>query len=222
MIERKMIKMESLQEGDSMPNESNPENGSDATITETATEKTTKIEKVPSRRSKTDHKMREISIDKVVINIGVGEAGDKLIRAEKVIELLTAQKPIQTISRTTNRDLGIRKKMPIGCKVTLRHDIAEKFLKDAFWIKDNRIPGYSFDHEGNFSFGIPDYTDFPDMKYDPEIGIFGMDISVTLKRPGFHISRRKLNRRKIPTKNRITPKEVKDFIKSRFNVEVVE
>jgi large subunit ribosomal protein L5 len=175
-----------------------------------------------SGKAKLKNKMREISIDKVVINIGVGEAGDKLIRAEKVIELLTHRKPIQTISRTTNRDLGIRKFMPIGCKITLRKDDAEKFLKDAFWVKENRIPGYSFDQEGNFSFGIPDYTDFPDMKYDPEIGIFGMDISVTMKRYGYHISRRKLNRRKIPTKTRITPGEVKEYVKSQFNIEVIE
>ena len=112
--------------------------------------------------------------------------------------------------------------MPIGCKVTLRKDPAEQFLKDALWVKENRITGYSFDKEGNFSFGIPDYTDFSGMKYDPEIGIFGMDISVTMKRRGYRISKRKLNRRKVPNKNRITPKDVKEFVKSRFNVEVVE
>lgn len=166
--------------------------------------------------------MHKISIDKVVINIGVGEAGDKLIKAENVIKLLTKSNPIQTLSTTTNRDLGIRKKMPIGCKVTLRKDNAVNFLKEAFWVKDNRIPGYSFDQEGNFSFGIPDYTEFRDMKYDPEIGIFGMDVSVSMKRAGFRISRRKIKRRKIPRKNRISREEVKEFIKTQFNVEVIE
>ncbi len=166
--------------------------------------------------------MHRINIDKVVVNIGVGEAGDKLLKAEKVLGILTNRKPVRTISRTTNRDLGIRKKMPIGCKVTLRNSQAEKFLKDAFWVKDNRITGYSFDHEGNFSFGIPDYTDFADMKYDPEIGIFGMDISVTMKRPGYRVSHRKRNRRKVPKKNRITRDEVKSYIKTQFNVEVIE
>ena len=189
---------------------------------ETETKTTTKPVKTKDRTKKLNNKMREISIDKVVINIGVGEAGDKLIRAQKVIELVTHHKPIQTISRTTNRDLGIRKGMPIGCKVTLRRADAEQFLKDAFWVKENRMPGYSFDLEGNFSFGIPDYTDFPNMKYDPEIGIFGMDISVKMKRYGYHISKRKLNRRKIPTFNRISAKEVKQFVKSRFEVEVIE
>jgi large subunit ribosomal protein L5 len=84
------------------------------------------------------------------------------------------------------------------------------------------MPGYSFDQEGNFSFGIPDYTEFRDMKYDPEIGIFGMDISVTMKRPGYRVAIRKIKRKKIPKKFRITPKEVKQFVKTRFNVEVIE
>jgi large subunit ribosomal protein L5 len=168
------------------------------------------------------NEMQNIQIDKVVINIGVGEAGDKLMKAEKVLELLTHRKPIRTISRTTNRDLGIRKQMPIGCKVTLRKDPAVEFLKSAFWVKENRITGYSFDLEGNFSFGIPDYTDFSGMKYDPEIGIFGMDISVTMKRQGYRISRRKYKRRKVPHKNRITRKEVKEYVKKQFDVEVVE
>lgn len=166
--------------------------------------------------------IRNIRIDKVVINIGVGEAGDKLIKAEKVLELLTHCKPVRTISHTTNRDLGIRKLMPIGCKVTLRKGPAEQFLKDAFWVKDNRITGYSFDQEGNFSLGIPDYTDFKDMKYDPEIGIFGMDISVTMKRQGYRISKRKVKRRKIPMRNKISTDEVKNFVKSKFKVEVIE
>jgi large subunit ribosomal protein L5 len=177
---------------------------------------------ITKKSDKTPNKMQTIFIDKVVINIGVGEAGDKLIKAEKVIQLLTQRNPIQTLSRTTNRDFGIRKKMPIGCLVTLRKGAAEEFLERAFWVKDNRITGYSFDNSGNFSFGIPDYTEFAEMKYDPEIGIFGMDISVTMKRSGFRISKRKLNRRKIPNRNRITPDEVKAFIKSRFKVEVIE
>jgi large subunit ribosomal protein L5 len=176
----------------------------------------------PKKAKKSDNKMRTILIDKVVVNIGVGEAGDKLIKAEKVIDLLIHRKSTQTISRTTNRDFGIRKMMPIGCKVTLRGPTAEKFLEEAFWVKDNRMPGYSFDQEGNFSFGIPDYTEFRDMKYDPEIGIFGMDISVTMKRPGYRVGIRKIKRKRIPKKFRITPNEVKQFVKSRFKVEVIE
>lgn len=167
------------------------------------------------------NQMQKIHIDKVVINIGVGEAGEKLIKAEKVLELLTKHKSVRTLAKTTNKDLGIRKGMPIGCKVTLRGEETVKFLKDALWIKENKIADYSFDSEGNFSFGIADYTDFKEMKYDPDIGIFGMDISVTLARKGSRVKNRKRARSKIPKHHRITPNEAKKFVKSKLNVEVV-
>jgi large subunit ribosomal protein L5 len=173
-------------------------------------------------QKKAVNKMRTILIEKVVINIGVGEAGEKLQKAEKVIEILTKQKPIRTESKSTNRDFGIRKKMPIGCKVTLRKDKAEKFLKDALWIKENRLADYSFDKEGNFSFGIPDYTDFPNQKYDPDIGIFGMDVCVRLTRYGRRVANRTRASTKVPVRHRITPTLAKEFLKTKFNVEVVK
>ncbi|HHO57213.1 MAG TPA: 50S ribosomal protein L5 [Thermoplasmatales archaeon] len=166
--------------------------------------------------------MREIKIEKVVVNIGVGEGGERLRKAEKVVEMITGKKPVQTISKGTNRDFGIRKGMPIGCKVTLRKKDAEEFLKKALWVRNNKLPEWSFDEEGNFSFGITEHTDFEGMKYDPEIGIFGMDICVTLERNGYRIKRRKLRKTKIPHRHRITREEAMEFMKSKFNVEVVE
>ncbi len=166
--------------------------------------------------------MRAISVEKVVVNIGVGEAGEKLLKAVKVLQLVTGQKPVQTLSKNTIRDWGIRRNMPIGARVTLRGEAAEAFLRKALSIRSNRIPAYSFDAGGNFSFGVPDYTDFEGMKYDPEIGVFGMDISVALQRPGYRIARRKIARRSIPKGHRVTRDEGIEFIHSTFGVEVVE
>ena len=163
----------------------------------------------------------EPRVAKVTINIGVGEAGERLEKAEKVLEMLTGRKPVKTIAKRTNKEFGIRKGMPIGCKVTLRKKEAEEFLKKAFGILNNKIPSYSFDDEGNFSFGIPDYTLFPDQKYDPEIGIFGMDICVTLERIGYRIKHRKIRRRKISAKHGVKREEAMEFVKKRFNVEVI-
>lgn len=167
-------------------------------------------------------KMREIRLEKAVVNIGVGDAGERLLKAEKVLQMVTGRKPVRTVARTTNRDLGIRRGMEIGAKVTLRGKAAEEFVRKALWIRQNRIAEYSFDPEGNFSFGITDYTDFPGMKYDPEIGIFGMDVCVTLGRPGRRVQYRRAMRRKLPKHHRLTKEEGIAFVKQKFGVEVVD
>ncbi len=166
--------------------------------------------------------MRDIHVDKVVVNIGVGEAGERLVKAQKVLEMVTGQKSVQTISKSINRDLGIRVGMPLGCKVTLRGEAAEEFISKALPIREMRVPVYSFDKEGNMSFGITDYTDFEGMKYDPDIGIFGMDISVVLRRTGNRITQRQLLKRRIPQGHRVDRDEAIQFMKDKFKVEVVE
>ena len=166
--------------------------------------------------------MRDLRVEKVVVNIGVGEAGERLAKAEKVLEMVTKQKPVETLSKTVNRDLGIREGMPLGCKVTLRGDAAIDFVKQALTIREMRVPEYSFDKEGNMSFGISDYTDFEGMKYDPEIGIFGMDISVVLRRPGNRITQRALLKRRIPKSHRVDRDEAIQYMKDNFQVQVIQ
>ncbi len=165
---------------------------------------------------------RDVHVEKVVVNIGVGEAGERLSKACKVLEMVTGQKPIQTISKTVNRDLGIREGMPLGCKVTLRGEAASTFLKRALVIREMRVPEYSFDKEGNMSFGITDYTDFDGMKYDPEIGIFGMDVNVVLRRTGNRITQRMLLKRRIPKEHRVQRDEAIQYMKDNFSVKVIE
>ncbi|MEF8878913.1 MAG: 50S ribosomal protein L5 [Candidatus Thermoplasmatota archaeon] len=161
-------------------------------------------------------------IEKVTVNIGVGEAGGRLKKAEQVLESVTNQKPIQTYSKITNKDFGVRKGMPIGCKVTLRGEKAHNFLKKALGTRENKIADYSFDDQGNVSFGIPDHTMFEDQKYDPNIGIFGMDVCVTMEKPGYRVKRRRIQSRKIPSHHQITPEETMGFFSEQYNVEVVE
>jgi large subunit ribosomal protein L5 len=161
-------------------------------------------------------------IAKVTVNIGVGEGGEKLKKAETVLQGLTGQKPVQTISKTTNKDWGIRKKMAIGCKVTLRKEAARRFLIESLKTRNNKIADYSFDDQGNVSFGVPDHTLFEGQRYDPEIGIFGMDICVTIEKPGYRIKHRRIDKRKIPSKHKVTREEAINLMKEAFNVEVVE
>ena len=166
--------------------------------------------------------MRDLHVEKVVVNIGVGEAGERLAKAEKVLEMVTKQKPVETLSKTVNRDLGIRQGMPLGCKVTLRGESAVDFVKQALAIREMRVPEYSFDKEGNMAFGISDYTDCEGMKYDPEIGIFGMDINVVLRRPGNRITQRALLKRRIPKSHRVDRDEAIQYMKDNFQIEVVQ
>lgn len=168
------------------------------------------------------HPLNKPIIEKVTINIGVGEAGERLKKAETVLEAITYQKPIQTLSKITNKDFALRKRMPIGCKVTLRGDAAQSFLKRALETRENKIADYSFDDQGNISFGIPDHTLFKDQKYNPDIGIFGMDISITMGKPGYRIKRRRIRRKKIHASHEVTPEETMQFFSEQFNVEVVE
>ena len=170
-----------------------------------------------------ENPMRALRGAKVTVNIGVGEAGEKLVKAQKVLEMVTGQKSVQTVSKTVNRDLGIRVGMPLGCKVTLRGEAAEAFLVRALSIRENKVYSYSFDKEGNMSFGISDYTDFDGMKYDPEIGIFGMDVNVVIRRVGgCRVERRALLSRRIPKEHRVQRDEAIEFVKDKFKVEVVQ
>lgn len=166
--------------------------------------------------------MSDLAIEKVVLNIGVGQAGDRLSRASRVLEMLTSHKPLTTTSSKTIRDFNIRKGLQIGVKVTLRKKDAESFLERAFFAKDYRIPSYSFDKQGNAYFGIPDYTDFKGMKYDPDIGIFGMDVAIVFKRKGgFRLRSRKIEKKPIPPGIRVTKEESVKFLQERFKVKMV-
>jgi large subunit ribosomal protein L5 len=160
-------------------------------------------------------------IEKVVVNIGVGEGGEKLQKAEKVMEMVTGAKPARTISKTANREWNLREGTPIGVRVTLRGEAAEAFLKKAFDIRQFKVPNYSFDDGGNLNFGVADYTDFPGQKYDPEIGIFGMDIAVVIARPGNRVRSRRLDARKIPQHHKVTREEAMDLMTAKFNVQVI-
>jgi len=178
---------------------------------------------VAKKDANAENPMRALRLEKVSVNIGVGEAGEKLVKAQKVLDMVTGHKSVQTISKTVNRDLGIRVGMPLGCKVTLRGEDAEGFLQKALNIREGRVYAYSFDKEGNMSFGISDYTDFEGMKYDPEIGIFGMDINVVVRRVGGdRVSRRAILRRSIPKEHRVNRDEAIQFMKDKYKVQVIE
>lgn len=166
--------------------------------------------------------MREPRIDKVVVHIGVGESGQRLVNAETILSEITKQTPVRSLAKKTLPNFGIKKREPIGIKLTLRGRQAEEFLKIALNAAGNTLREAQFDEAGNFSFGIEEHTDFPGMKYDPEIGIFGMDVNVALKRAGYRIARRRIAGRRIPSSQKLQKDDAVGYVQSRFNVEIVE
>ena len=176
----------------------------------------------PAGRPAAANPHRAVRVIKVVVNAGVGESGEPRTKAEKVLEMVTHQKPVATRSHSTNRDFGIRKGQEIGAKVTIRGDAAIDFLKRAFEARDHQFDVDSIDRNGNFSFGIADYTDFSGMKYDPEIGIHGMDVAVEMGRAGYRIRQRRVQSRRIPKALRSTRDETRTFLAQSLGVTLLE
>ena len=164
--------------------------------------------------------MRDVYIDKVVVHMGVGEAGEKLVKAENIMKTITRQTPIRTIAKRTQPAFSVRKGMPIGCKVTLRGKPARDFIATALKVVQNTIFESQFDKSGNISFGIEEHTDFPGMSYDPQVGIFGMDVNVVLERKGIRITRRRMEQKKLPAKQRVKKEDAIAFLKEQYQVEV--
>jgi large subunit ribosomal protein L5 len=165
--------------------------------------------------------MREPHIAKVVVDVCTG-GGEPLTRAATILEDLTGQTPTQSKARQTIRDFGIRRKEPIAVRVTLRHKKAEEFLARALKAKDSVLLIKNWDLDGNFAFGIAEHIDIPDVKYDPQLGIQGMNITVCIERPGFRVKRRRRGRTKVPYRHRLTPEESMVFVKNKFQVEILE
>ncbi|MCW3991826.1 MAG: 50S ribosomal protein L5 [Candidatus Bathyarchaeota archaeon] len=164
--------------------------------------------------------MREPRIGKVVVNMTVGKSGEPLNRAMTVLEQLTGQRPCTRRAKQTIRTFGIRRGEPIACMVTLRGEGAEGFLRKALDAVGNRVRPRSFDGHGNFAFGIREHIDIPGTRYDPGLGIVGMDVMVTVERPGYRVARRRRARSKVGRGHRVTREEAVEFIKSRFGTEV--
>lgn len=169
----------------------------------------------------TEKPMKEISIGKVVLNIGVGRPGEAVERAKRLLDELSGQKAGSRMAKKTIRDFGIHKAEPIGVAVTVRDYRANQLLKRLLSAKENRINRRSFDTNGNCSFGIREHIEIPGIKYNPEIGIFGMDVSVVLERPGYRVGRRLRANSRIGKKHRISSEEAATFFVEKLGVEVV-
>lgn len=166
--------------------------------------------------------MKSVKLEKVTVNIGMGESSERLNKAKAIIERLTGRTASLTQARRRVQVFGIRKGDTIGAKVTLRGEPASEFLKKAFDAVEFRLNKRSIDQHGNFAFGVKEYIDFPGAKYDPTIGIIGFDVCGTMVRPGKRVTMRRRLRSTIRNRHRVTSDETIEFLTKNFKVNVYE
>src|ERR671913_2038193 len=132
--------------------------------------------------------MQVPKIDKIVLNMGVGEStGDskKASVAAEDLALIAGQKPVITKARRAISQFKVREGMPIGCKVTLRKARMYEFLDRLVTIALPRVRDFrglnpkSFDGRGNYALGIKEHLVFPEINYDKAEAVWGMDVVIT-------------------------------------------
>lgn len=169
-------------------------------------------------KSTSNNPMQKIKIAKITLNIGSGKNEELLKKGLILLQKLTPQKPVKTITNKRIPGWGLRPGLAIGCKVTVRKD-TDKLLKRLLAAKEMVLQERNFDQQGNLSFGIPEYIDIEGLEYDPELKIIGLEVAVTLERLGFSVKRRKIRPASLGKAQQITKEDAIAFIKD-FGVEV--
>merc|ERR1711902_480331 len=167
-------------------------------------------------KNKNANPMRDMVIDKLCLNICVGESGDRLTRAAKVLEQLTGQSPVYSKARYTVRTFGIRRNKKIAVHCTVRGSKAEEILDRGLKVKEYELKKGNFSKSGAFGFGVQEHIDLG-IKYDPGIGIYGMDFYVVMKRPGYCITQRRRMKSKIGPKHKVTKEEAMKWFQQKYD-----
>ena len=168
------------------------------------------------KAEKQENPMRNIKIDKLVLNVCVGEAGDRVTRASKVLADLTEQKPVFSKASYTIRSFGIRRNDKIAVHATVRGPKAEDILERGLKVKEFELRKKNFSESGNFGFGIQEHIDLG-IKYDPGTGIYGMDFYVVLKRSGYRISKRRHSTSRLGKSHRVTKPEAMQWFQQKYD-----
>jgi len=165
--------------------------------------------------------MRAIRVSKLIVNCCVGESGDRLTRGSKVLEELAEQKVVFSKARLTVRTFGIRRNEKIACHTTIRGAKAEEVLQRALRVKEFELKAANFSDTGNFGFGVDEHIDLG-LKYDPNVGIYGMDFYCVLDRAGSRVSLRKRKRGTLGKKQRVTKDDAQKWFKAKFGGHIRE
>jgi len=153
-----------------------------------------------------ENKMKAIRIEKITLNIGSGTDAEGAEKAAILLGKISGAKVVKTITTKRIATWKVRPGLLVGAMVTLRGKKAEEVLKALLHAVSFKIKKKSFTQNG-FSFGVKEYIEIPGVKYDPKIGIIGLEVAISLKRPGFRVKRRKIKPAKMHFKHEISPEE---------------
>merc|ERR1712070_839314 len=152
----------------------------------------------PNMPRNPDNVMRKVMCDKLVINIAVGESGDRLTKAVRVLQQLSNQTPVENFARYTVRTFGIRRNEKIACHVTIRGDAAMDLIERGLKITDYEISA----------------------KHFSATGIYGMDFYVVLRRAGFNVAKKKAKRGRLGLSHLVTKDEAMEWVRQTFNADI--
>merc|ERR1711893_33692 len=160
--------------------------------------------------------MKDVHIVKLCLNICVGESGDRLVRAGKVLEALTGQTPVFSKARYTVRSFGIRRNEKIAVHCTVRGPKAEEILERGLKVREYELRRENFSDNGNFGFGIQEHIDLG-IKYDPSVGIYGMDFYVVLGRPGMNVLHRRKKTGRVGFSHKLTKEDAMKWFQTKYD-----
>jgi large subunit ribosomal protein L5 len=168
-------------------------------------------------QTKTENKMREIKIEKIVLSMG--GKGDELEKGVKLLKFLSGKKPAKMKSKKRIPTWDVRPGLEVGTVVTIRENTHE-FLKKMLSAVDNQLKKKQFS-ENTFSFGVKEYLEIAGLEYQRDIGIMGLDVTVTFKRAGRRVKLRKIKKGRMPKRQIISKEDIIKFMEDNFEVEFV-
>ena len=168
-------------------------------------------------KMKTENPMRKLKMEKLVLSCG-GSA-EKLEKSVKLLTIITKRKIKEVVSSKRIPSFGVRPGLKTGAVVTIRGPEKEALLKRLFVAVNNKVKRKQIE-TNHFSFGITEYLEIPDMEYQRDIGILGLNVTAVFARAGKRVNLKKKRKSKTPNKQNVSADEIADYlIKLGINVE---
>lgn len=166
--------------------------------------------------------MQDIYLEKVVINIGIGSNENAIEGAKSLIKKLTNHDASSTTAKKRSPEFKIRKGQLIGAVATLRKKEAYDILKRALDANNNQITENAIANN-SLNFGVKEYIYFTGVKYDPKIGILGLNVNASFARKGLRVKRRKRRSGNVSRKhNSVSREAIIAYIEKHFGAKLAQ